>query len=123
MEEVGFNLEELIASSGLERLAAMEKGLNAVYTNDETKRKFQVLAREVFKKFKALQPNKLLNQYTARKDAINAIYAAIENNVQSADVSEFMQRIQAVIDESIEHRVAEAAPEMGNTGRPERPEF
>lgn len=113
MEEVNFDLGELIASSGLERLAAMEKGLNAVYTNDETKRKFQVLAREVFKKFKALQPNKLVNQFTARKDAINAIYAAIENNVQSADVADIMLRIQAVIDESIENKVAEGNPEMG----------
>ena len=115
IEEVGFDLQELITSSGLERLAAMEKGVNAVYTNDETKRKFQVLAREVFKKFKALQPNKLLNQYTPRKDAINAIYTAIENNVQSADVSDLMLRIQAVIDASIENKVAEGTPEMGNT--------
>jgi type I restriction enzyme R subunit len=113
MDEVGFDLEELITSSGLERLAAMEKGVNAVYTTDETKRKFQVLAREIFKKFKALQPNKLLNQFAARKNAINAIYSAIENNVQSADVADIMLRIQAVIDESIENKVAEGNSEMG----------
>lgn len=115
MDEVGFDLEELITSSGLERLGAMEKGVNAVYTNDETKRKFQVLAREVFKKFKALQPNRLVNQFMVRKDALSAIYSAIENNVQSADVADIMLRVQAVIDESIENKVAEGNPEMGNS--------
>ncbi|MBK8045078.1 MAG: hypothetical protein IPK21_21995 [Haliscomenobacter sp.] len=48
-DEVNFDLQELIQTDGLHKLAAMEKAVNAVYTNDETKRKFQILAREVFK--------------------------------------------------------------------------
>lgn len=108
-DEVNFDLHELINAVGLHKLAAIEKGLNAVYTNDETKLKFQVLAREVFKKYKALQPDKVLNQYAARKNAIDVIYTAIEGNVESADVSEIMRKIQAVVDESIENRVAEPA--------------
>jgi type I restriction enzyme R subunit len=107
LEEVCFDLKELIDADGLHKLAAIEKGVNAVYTNDETKRKFQVLAREVFKKYKALQPNKVLNQYAPRKNAIDVIYTAIEDNIESADVSEVMKKIQSVVDESIENMVAE----------------
>ncbi|MFO7864109.1 MAG: HsdR family type I site-specific deoxyribonuclease, partial [Salinivirgaceae bacterium] len=66
-DEVNFNMQELINAAGLQKLAAMEKAVNAVYTNDETKRKFQILAREVFRKFKALQPDKVLTQYASRK--------------------------------------------------------
>ena len=110
-EEVGFDLQELIQSSGLEKLAAMEKGINAVYTNDETKRKYQVLAREVFKKYKALQPDKVLYEYAPRKNAIDVIYTAIEDNVESADVSDLMKKIQAVVDDSIENMVAEPSDE------------
>jgi type I restriction enzyme R subunit len=106
-EEVNYDLQELINSDGLHKLAAMEKAVNAVYTNDETKRKFQVLAREVFKKYKALQPDKVLNQYAPRKKAIDVIYTAIEDNIESADVSELMRKIQNVMDESIENIVAE----------------
>jgi type I restriction enzyme, R subunit len=112
-DEVNFNLEELIHSSGLQKLAAMEKGVNAVYTNDETKRKFQILSREVFKKYKALQPDKLLNQYAARKNAIDVIYSAIENNIESADVAEIMKKIQDVVDSSIENMVAEPTHDQG----------
>ena len=106
-DEVNFDLQELIMATGLHKLAAMEKAVNAVYTNDETKRKFQILAREVFKKYKALQPDKVLNQYAPKKNAIDVIYTAIEGNVESADVSEIMKKIQAVVDKSIENMVAE----------------
>ena len=112
-DEVNFDLYELIESEGLHKLAAMEKAVNAVYTNDDTKRKFQVLAREVFKKYKALQPDMVLNQYAPRRNAINVIYTAIEENVESADVAEIMKKIQAVVDESIENRVAEPGVDEG----------
>ncbi|HCE56610.1 MAG TPA: type I restriction endonuclease subunit R [Prolixibacteraceae bacterium] len=106
-DEVSFDLHELINSEGLDKLSALHKGINAVYTNDETKRKFQILAREVFKKFKALQPDKVLNEYTPEKNAIEAIYRAIEDNVESADVSEIMKKIQDVVDNSIDNLVHE----------------
>ena len=106
-DEVSFDLQELINADGLHKLAAMEKAVNAVYTNDETKRKFQILAREVFKKYKALQPDKVLNQYAPRKNAIDVIYTAIEDNIESADVADIMRKIQNVVDESIENMIAE----------------
>ena len=108
-EEVNFNLQELIQANGLQKLAAIEQGLNAIYTNDETKRKFQILAREVFKKYKALQPDKILNEYRARRDAINALYVAIEENIQSADVTELMKKIQDIVDKSIENKLMNTA--------------
>lgn len=90
----------------------MEKAINAVYTNDETKRKFQILAREVFKKYKALQPDKVLNQFAPRKNAIDVIYTAIEDKIESADVSDIMRKIQDIIDESIENHLNDPANEM-----------
>lgn len=106
-DEVYFDLQKLINTDGLHKLAAIEQGINAVYTNDETKRKFQVLARAVFKKYKALQPDKVINQFSARKNAIDTIYTAIEDNIQSADVTDIMRKIQSVVDKSIENMVAE----------------
>ena len=93
-DEVSFTLAELIKADGLAKIAALDKAINAVYTNDETKRKFQVLARAVFKKFKALQPDTALNNYVPQKAAIDAIYRAIEDKVESADVAEIMLKIR-----------------------------
>jgi len=112
-DEVSFELNELIDSTDLLKIAALEKGINAVYTNDETKNKFRVLAREVFKKYKALMPDKILNTYAPRKNAIDVIYTAIEDNIQSADVSAIMKKIQDVVDESIESMVKEPTHDTG----------
>lgn len=114
LAELEYDLQELVHAAGLEKLAAMEKGLNAVYTNDETKRKFQVLAREVFRKFKALQPDKILNTYEPEKNALDVIYRAIEDNIEIADVSAIMKKIQAVIDESIENLAADTETVYGD---------
>lgn len=107
LDEVNFNLQEIISTVGLQKLAAIEKGVNAVYTNDETKRKFQILAREVFKKYKALQPDKVLHLYSSRKNAIDVIYTAIEDCIESADVADIMLRIQQVVDASIEIMISQ----------------
>jgi type I restriction enzyme R subunit len=113
-DEVNFDLNYLISSVGLHKIAALEKAINAVYTTDETKIKFQVLAREVFKKFKALQPHKILNTYAPAKNAISVIYDAIEDKIESADVSEIMKKIQDVVDESISNMVSEPKPDDYN---------
>jgi type I restriction enzyme R subunit len=106
-DEVDFDLKLLIESTGLNKIAALENATNAVYTNDETKSKFMILARAVFKKFLALQPDKVLNNYAKQKNAISIIYKAIDDNVESADVSEIMIKIQNVVDESIQNMVTE----------------
>ncbi|MDD5578133.1 MAG: HsdR family type I site-specific deoxyribonuclease [Methylobacter sp.] len=112
-DEVNFDLQELIKAEGLHKLLAMEKAINAVYTNDETRQKYQILAREVFKKFKALQPDKVLRQFEARKNAIDVIYTAIEDKVESADVADIMMKIQSVVDGSIENTVSEPSHNAG----------
>lgn len=107
LDEGKHDLQELIKADILHKLAAMEKAVNAVYINDETKRKFQIVSREVFKKYKALQPDKVLKQYAFRKNAKDDIYSAIEDNVESADVSEIMKKLQSVVGEPIGNMVAE----------------
>lgn len=58
-------------------------------------------------------PDRLLSKYAPRKNAIDVIYSAIEDNIESADVSEIMNKIQNVVDESIENMIKEPANENG----------
>ncbi|MCP9769430.1 type I restriction endonuclease subunit R [Lacihabitans sp. LS3-19] len=113
-EEVDFDIIELIDADGLHKLAAIEKGLNAVYKNDNTKNKFLILAREVFLKYKALQPHKLLADFASKKNAIDEIYMGIMKNRESSDVSDIMRKIQVVVDASIVNMVSEPKQENGN---------
>jgi type I restriction enzyme R subunit len=108
LNEVEFDLKRLILAQELEKIAVLETGINAIYKTDQTKVKFQVLARDVFQKFKALMPNTILFEYTPRKDAIEALYNAIDAKIESADVSEIMKKIQDVVDNSIETMLNES---------------
>ncbi|MCK5782797.1 MAG: type I restriction endonuclease subunit R, partial [Flavobacteriales bacterium] len=101
-EEVNFKLKTIIVGEGFDKLAAIQKGVNAVYTTDETKNKFGVMARDVFKKYKALMPDKAIYQFKDKRDAIDAIYSRIQQNTDEADISAVMRQVQDVVDDSIE---------------------
>ena len=101
-EEVDFHLSMAIESEGVYKIAAIQRGVNAVCLNDESRNKFGVLAREVFKKFKALFPEPAVYAFQPQRDAINAIYAVIHRNEDEADISAIVKQVQAVVDKSIE---------------------
>ena len=49
---LGFDPVTLIGSTGFTRIKGLKDAVEAVYTNDEGKRRFEVLARQVFVRFK-----------------------------------------------------------------------
>lgn len=102
LQEVDFHLNDAIQSEGVYKIAAIQRGVNAVCLNDESRNKFGVLAREVFKKFKALIPKPEVFAFEPQRDAINAIYAVINRNEDEADISAIVKQVQQVVDQSIE---------------------
>lgn len=100
--EVKFKLSSISDSKGMHRIAAIANGVDAVYTNDETKNKFSVLAREVFKKYKALTPEKAIYPFQPQRNAIDAIYRTIIENVDNADITAVIRMVQQQVDASIE---------------------
>lgn len=101
-DEVDFDLNKAIETEGVYKIAAVKEGVNAVCLNDESRNKFGVLAREVFKKYKALFPDSAIYAYQPQRDAINAIYAVIYRNEEESDISAIVRQVQEVVDKSIE---------------------
>ncbi len=101
-EDVDFDLAKAIEAEGTWKIKAILDGVNAVCLNDETRNKFGVLAREVFKKYKALIPKPEIYEFQPQRDAINAIYAVIHRNEDESDISDIVRKVQAVVDKSIE---------------------
>ena len=101
-EDVDFDLAKAIEAEGTWKIKAILDGVNAVCLNDETRNKFGVLAREVFKKYKALIPKPEIYEFQPQRDAINAIYAVIHRNEDESDISDIVRQVQAVVDKSIE---------------------
>ena len=56
LAELGFNLELLLTASPVERLSLITDAINVICLNETSRAKFEAMARNVFKKYKALFP-------------------------------------------------------------------
>jgi type I restriction enzyme R subunit len=97
----GFRLLDIIDKTGFERNKAIIDAKEAVNENDESRKRFQIMAREVFKKFKACVNFRAVNAYRPRFAAIKVIYNSLDEDVKQADISDIMLALQGVVDESI----------------------
>jgi type I restriction enzyme R subunit len=93
--------DEIINASGFERNKAIVAAKEAVNENDETRKKFEVMCREVFIKFKACLTIPGVNAYRNQYNAINIIYKSLQKDRDQADISDIIKQLHEVIDESI----------------------
>lgn len=101
LTELGFNLESLLTATPLERLGLITDAINSVCLNEASRAKFEVMARNTFKKYKALFPEEQVKQFTAKYNAIEAIYNGLNQKVKEADITEVMKRLQELVGDSI----------------------
>jgi len=102
-DDCKFQLTKIInAEDNLYRIKFIEEGYNALCKNDETRNKFGILAREVFKKYKALMPDNSIYEYKDKRDAINALYSLMNDKIDEADITHIISRVQYVVNQSIE---------------------
>lgn len=101
LTSVHFNLSDLVNSTSMERIAKIKEGGDCVCLNETIRTSFEVLARNVFRKYKALFPEKEAKTYTAKYNAIEAIYKLLNQKVKTADVTEIMLELQSVVNESV----------------------
>lgn len=99
--ELDFDLKTLIDASAMGKIAAINNGINAICRNEETKVKFEIAARNVFRKYKALFPEKQAKKFVREYNAIDALYNKLNIKVKSADVTEIIMRLQELVNDSI----------------------
>ncbi len=71
LEEGNASLDDIIEKTGFERNAAIVAAKEAANENDETRKRFEVMSREVFRKFKACINIKAVNAHRKEYDAIS----------------------------------------------------
>ena len=95
------SLDTIINLTGFDRNNAIIIAKEAVNENDETRKKFEVICREVFIKFKACLTIPGVNAYRKQYGAINIIYKSLQKDRDQADISDIIKQLHEVIDESI----------------------
>lgn len=116
LAERGARLDDITELDGFPRNAAIVAAKEAVNENDHVRKRFEVMAREVFKKFKACITIADINEYRGAEAAINIIYKSLQKDREHADISHILRALHDVVDEAITARPADGArEEQGRT--------
>ena len=102
LAEHGASLNDVIEKTGFERNAAILAAKEAANENDETRKRFEVMCREVFKKFKACLNIKGINTHRKEYDAINIVYRSLQQDREQADITDIIRGLHQVVDGAIE---------------------
>lgn len=105
------SLDDIITRAGFERNAAIRKAKEAANENDETRKRFEIISREVFKKFKASINADGINALRSEYDAINVIYKSLQKDTDRADISDIIQELHKVVDDAIQTQVGRVTEE------------
>lgn len=102
LDERGTSLDDVIQKTGFERNASIVACKEAANENDETRKRFEVICREVFKKFKACINVRGVNLHRADRDAINIVYKSLQQDREQADITDIIRQLHQVVDQVIE---------------------
>ncbi len=98
----GAPLDDVINTTGFARNAAIVSCKEAANENDVTRKRFGIMCRVVFRKFKACINIPGIGDFRANRDAIDIIYKSLVGDREKADITEIMRELQAVVDEAID---------------------
>ena len=71
---LGFDPVTLVGATGFLKIKGLQDAVEAVYSSDESKRRFEILARQVFARFRALLTEPSAFSHAERHDNIEAMF-------------------------------------------------
>lgn len=101
LSDKGFEIKDLMEASPMQKLAIIRNGADAVSLNEESRMSFEMLARNVFRKYAALFPEKEAHRFTQKVNAIEAVYNQLNQQVRKADITEIILQLQNIVDSSV----------------------
>jgi type I restriction enzyme R subunit len=101
LDALGFDSGQFRGATGFVRIEALRDAVDALYTSDEAKRRFEIMARHVFSRFKALLMEPSAKAYAERQDNIEAIYRKLHHRRDTADVTELLKELHRIVNEAI----------------------
>lgn len=96
------SLDAIMQGRGFGRNAAIQAAKEAANDNDESRKRFEVMCRALFSKFKACLTLTGINRYRAEVDAIQIVYKSLQDDTARADISDIIRELHQELDTAIE---------------------
>lgn len=97
----GFELDDLLNSTGFSRNKEIVNAKEAINTDDETRKRFEVSARAVFRKYKSCLTFEGVKAYRTEVEAISFIYKTLEADREKADISDIMLELNKIVSAAV----------------------
>jgi type I restriction enzyme R subunit len=101
LKALGFDAGQLIGAKGFTKTGLLADAVNAIYTSRETKQRFEIMARQVFLRFKALIMEEAIFAFAERHDNLEAIYKKLEERRDMSDVTAVLKELHLIVNEAI----------------------
>lgn len=106
LRTLGFEPDRLKGAAGWVRIAALADAVEAINAGaDAARQRFEILARAIFQRFKALVTEPNAQWYGERHDNIEAIYKKLSEKRDDADVTELLKVLHRIVNEAIRAEV------------------
>jgi len=102
LKGLGFDPARLLGAKGFDRIQALRDATDAACTSDETKSRFEIMARQVFLRFTALLMEPSAFTFAERHDNIEAIYRKLQEKRDTADVTDLLKELHKIVNEAIQ---------------------
>ena len=102
LRDDGFDLAILHDIQGFEKLETLKDVKEIINTNDETRKRFEIGARAVFRKYKSCLTFEGVAQYKAVYQAIHYIYQSLQDDKQKADTATIIQKLNQIVSDAID---------------------
>lgn len=97
----GIDIEKTIKADKLEKIKLIKDATDAILVNDESKKKYLLLADNVKKLFKAILPDVEAKNFYDKYALFNVIADKIRAETGEIDISQVINKVEKLLDESI----------------------
>ena len=97
-----FMLQDVVEKRDFPRIAAINSAKEVINQSEETRKNFELLAREVFRKFKSCITIPGVQAYRDEYGAIDIIYKKLQDDREKADIASVVKELQAIVDKAIQ---------------------
>ena len=99
--ERGIELDKVQRAEGFQRVKLLNDAVEAIIINDESKRRYLLLAGDVNKLYRAILPDRQANEFSPICRLLGVIAEKIRSLTPQADISAVMEEVELLMDESI----------------------
>jgi len=98
---LGFDPQRLSGAQGFDRIQALRDAKDAVLTSDDDCRRFEIMARQVFIRYRSVITEPSSFQYAERHDNIETIYKKLQEKHDAADITGVLKELHKIVNEAI----------------------